>query len=48
MSARPGFALLALAWVLKLLSERVPTKLLSAVLHLCLAKKQPAWLVRNS
>ena len=46
----PGFALLVLGQVLQALSERVPSRLLSAVLHLYLylAKKQLVWLVHNS
>ena len=48
VSALPRFALQVLAQVLQALSVGVPSRLLTAVLQLCLAKKQPAWLVCNS
>ena len=47
VGALPRYALLVLAQVLQALLEGVPSRLLM-VLHLCLAKKEPAWLVRNS
>ena len=46
--ALPGFALQVLVDLLQALAYGTPSRLLSAVLHLCLANKLPAWLVRNS
>ena len=46
VSAVPGFGLQLLVGVLEALASG--SQLLSAVLHLYLAKKLPAWLVRNS
>ena len=48
VSALPGFGLRVLAGVLEALASGTPSRLLLAVLHLCLAKKLPAWLVCNS
>ena len=47
VSALPGFGVQVLVGVLEDLASRTPSRLLSAVLHLCLAKKLPAGLVRN-
>ena len=47
VGALPRYALLVLAQVLQALSEVVPSRLLTAVLHHYLAKKEPAWLVSN-
>ena len=48
VSALPGFGLRVLVGVPEDLALGTPSRLLSAVLHLCLAKKRPAWLVRNN
>ena len=48
VSALPGYALQLLVDILHALVSGTPSRLLSAVVHLCLAKKLPAWLVRNS
>ena len=48
MGSLSRYTLLVLAQVLQALSEGVPSRLLTVVLQLCLAKKQPARLVRNS
>ena len=48
VSAVPGFGLRVLVGVPEDLASGTPSRLLSAVLHLCPAKKLPAWLVRNS
>ena len=48
VSALPGFGLRVLVGVLEALASGTPSRMLSAVLHLCFAKKLPAWLVRNS
>ena len=48
VSALPGFGVQVLVGVLEDLASGTPTRLLSAVLHLCLPKKLAAWLVRNS
>ena len=48
VSAVPGFGLHVLVGVLEDLASGTPSRPPSAVLHLCLAKKPPAWLVRNS
>ena len=48
VSALPGFGLHVLMGVLEALARGTPSRLLSAVLHLCLAKKLPAWVVRKS
>ena len=44
--ALPGYAMHVFVAILEALASVTPS--LSAVLHLCLAKKLPAWLVRNS
>ena len=46
--ALPGFALRLLVGVLEDLALGTPSRLLSAVPHLCLPKKLRAWLVRKS
>ena len=43
-----GFGLHVLVGVMEALASVTPSCMLSAVLHLCLAKKLLAWLVRNS
>ena len=43
-----GFAMLVLAVVHHAMSHGVPSRLLTAILHPCLAKKQPAWLLLSS
>ena len=48
ISALPGFSLRFLVGVVEALASGTPNCLLSVVLHLCLAKKLPAWLVHNS
>ena len=48
MSAVPSFGLRVLMGILEALALGTPSHLLLAVLHLCLAKKLPGWLVRNS
>ena len=48
VSPLPGFGLQVLVGILEALASGTPNRLLSAVLHLCLAKKLPVWLVRNS
>ena len=48
VGALPGYTLLVLAQLLHALSEGVPSRLLTAVPHLCMAKNQPVWLFCNS
>ena len=48
VSALPRFGLRVLVSVVEALASGTPSRLLSAVLHVCLAKKLPPWLVRNS
>ena len=48
VSALPGFGLRVLVGILEDLASGTPSRLLSAVLHLCLAKQLPAWLVRTA
>ena len=48
VSALRGFRSSVLVGVLEALASGISIRLLLAVLHLCLAKKLPAWLVRNS
>ena len=48
VSALPGFGLRVLVGFPEDLASGTPSRLLSSVLHLCLANKIPAWLVRNS
>ena len=48
VSALPRFGPRVLVGVLEYLASGTPSRVLSAVLHLCLAKNFPAWLVRNS
>ena len=48
VSALPGFGLRVLVGILEDLASGTPSRLLSAVLHLCLAGRLPAWLVRKS
>ena len=43
-----GFGLRVLGGIVEALASGTPSRLLSAVLHLCLARKLPAWLVRDS
>ena len=46
--ALPGYAPQVLVDILQAPASGTPSRLLSAVLHLCLAKKLSAWLVQNS
>ena len=48
VSALQGFGLRVLVGILEALASGTPSRLLSAVLHLCPTKKLPVWLVRNS
>ena len=43
-----GFGLQVMVGILEAVASGTTSRLLSAVLHLCRAKKLPAWLVRNS
>ena len=45
VSALPGFGLRLLVSVLEALASGTPSRMLSAILHLCLAKRLPALLV---
>ena len=48
MSALPGFGLRVVVGIVEALALGTPSPLLSAVLHLCLAKNLLAWLERKS